>query len=289
MTRLAELGDFLRARRAALDPAEMGLPPVANERKVPGLRREEAAQLAGISADYYTRLEQGRVRSVSTQVLEALARGFNLTADETRYLRNLVSPPRPPAGRAGRQRVRPALARLVDGLGRPAVVYGRYTEILAWNALGGALYLDLDASGPENVSGIRRLLFDDRFREAFPEFEKVVRDMVGNLRAEAGRYPDDPVLAQLVGEMTMRSRLFGKLWNDQTVREHSHGSKTFRNPVVGELVLHFETLRLPDDPDQMVVVYDAEPGSPSAEKLALLASWMPETRETHREPRNARG
>ena len=278
MSALASLGPFLKAHRAALDPAELSLPPMANQRRVAGLRREEVAQLAGISVDYYTRLEQGRVGHVSDSVLAGLAGALELDADETRYLHDLVAPHRRTGSRTARQHVRPLLRQLLDAMGAPAVVFGRYGRILAWNPLGGALYLPPDARAGGGVEGqvdATRLLFlDPRMREVYPDFERVATDVVAGLRAEAGRRPDDPELARLVGELSVRDELFAALWAEQTVREKSHGTKLVRNPVVGELTLHFETLRLPDDPDQAVVAYTAAPGSPSEQALDLLASWV---------------
>lgn len=272
MAGLVDLGAFLRARRAELDPAELGLPPVANQRRVPGLRREEAAQLAGISVDYYTRLEQGRARHVSESVLTALARGFGLGPDETAYVHNLAAPRRRTAPQPARQQVRPMLQRLLDAMGTPAVVYGRYSEVLAWNAVGGVLYLDGEATVERNAA---RGLFLDPVRAArFPDFETVAAEVVGNLRAEAGRHPGDPHLAQLVGDLSLRSDVFARLWAGQSVREKAHGTKRVRHPLVGDLDLRYEALRLPDDPDQVVMAYTAEPGSPSEQALALLASWV---------------
>jgi transcriptional regulator with XRE-family HTH domain len=282
VTGLVDLGAFLRARRALLDPAELGLPPVANQRRVPGLRREEAAQLAGISVDYYTRLEQGRARHVSDSVLGALARGLGLDPDETAYVHNLAAPRRA-AVRPVRQHVRPMLQRLLDAMGTPAVVYGRYAEILAWNAVGGVLYLDGDATVERNAA--RSLFLDPGRREVFPDYDAVAGDLVANLRAEAGRHPGDPHLAQLVGDLSVRSETFARLWAGQTVREKAHGRKRVRHPLVGELDLRYEALRLPDDPDQVVMAYTAEPGSPSEQGLALLASWVatPPADRAHRD------
>lgn len=274
MSDLANLGAFLRARRAALDPAELGLPLVVNQRRVPGLRREEAAQLAGISVDYYTRLEQGRVGHVSDSVLTALARALKLDAHETTYLHDLVAARPAAPSRTARQHVRPLLQQLLDRMGAPAVVYGRYSEILAWNSVGGALYLPPDVAAQPQPNAARVLFLDPRMREVYPEFDKVATDVVAGLRAEAGRRPDDPRLAQLVGELSVRSELFRTLWAAQKVREKSHGTKLIDNPIVGRLTLHFEALRLPDDPDQVVVAYSAAPGSPTDQALELLASWI---------------
>lgn len=274
MTDVAGLGAFLRARRAAADPEQPGLPATLNRRRVPGLRREEVAQLAGISVDYYMRLEQGRATGASPSVLNALAQAFRLDADETRYLHLLAAPPRPARSRTAAQQVRPQLLRLLETLHGPAVVYGRYAEVLAWNRLGGVLYTDVDAPFAER-NAARGLFLDPRKRDVFPEFELIAADMVANLRAESGRHPHDPVLAELVDDLSARSTVFRDLWSSHVVHERAHGTKLVRNAVVGMLTLHYETFRLPDDPDQSVVAYAAaEAGSSTDQALDLLASWV---------------
>jgi len=270
MTDAAELGAFLKARRAALDPADLGLPPGVNQRRVPGLRREELAQLAGISVDYLTRLEQGRAKNVSDAILDALARALRLHADEATYMRNLVAPNR----RSTRARtVRPELQLLLDSIASPAFLAGRYLDVLAWNALGGAVtgFADVPA-GERNLP--KMFFLDERSRELYPEWDVIAKELVANLRAESGRYPGDPKLAQLVGELSLASAEFRRLWATHTVREKAHDWKVVHNPIVGELRLRYETLRLPDDPDLALIVYIAEPASPTANALSLLASWI---------------
>jgi transcriptional regulator with XRE-family HTH domain len=270
MSDAAELGAFLKARRAALDPADLGLPPGITQRRVKGLRREELAQLSGISVDYYTRLEQGRAKNVSDAVLDALARALRLTDGEESYLRNLAAPKR----RDGRapQRVRPELQQLLDAIQAPAFVFGRYMDVLAWNALGGAVAFAFADLEERNMP---KLIFtDERAKELHPEYDAVCRELVANLRAESGRHPGDPRFAQLIGELSLASEQFRKLWAEHAVREKAQGWKVLRNPVVGELRLRYETLRLPQDPDQGMVVYHAEPGSETERALGLLASWI---------------
>ncbi|MER6669763.1 helix-turn-helix transcriptional regulator [Amycolatopsis japonica] len=274
MTETAGLGEFLKARRAALDPADLGLPTGFNQRRVAGLRREELAQLAGISVDYYTRLEQGRARNVSDSVLDSLSRALRLHRDEDTYLRNLATPKRKRIARPRAQRLRPELQTMLNALQSPALVYGRYGDVLAWNPLGAALSFDF-ASRPAGERNIPKMFFlGEHARELHPEWETVAKEIVANLRSESGRYPDDPYLTQLVGELSLGSEDFRKLWAKQTVREKAHAWKVMINPIVGELRLRYETLRLPDDPDQALVIYTAEPGSESDRALRLLASWV---------------
>jgi transcriptional regulator with XRE-family HTH domain len=272
MSDAAELGAFLKARRAALDPADLGLPSGVTQRRVKGLRREELAQLAGISVDYYTRLEQGRGKNVSDAVLGALARALRLDAGEESYLRNLAAPNR--REKRAPQRVRPELQQLLDAIQAPAFVFGRYLDVLAWNALGGAVAFDFAHLEERNIA---RLSFTgDQAKELYPEWDTVAREVVANLRAESGRHPGDPGFARLVDELSAASAEFRELWAEHAVREKAQGWKVLLNPVVGELRLRYETLRLPDDPDQGLVIYHAEPGSASERALGLLASWIAE-------------
>ncbi|MCU1687015.1 MAG: transcriptional regulator [Amycolatopsis sp.] len=277
------LGAFLKARRAALDPEDLGLPAGLNQRRVAGLRREELAQLAGISVDYYTRLEQGRARNVSEPILEAVSRALRLTADEDAYLRNLAAPKRKRVTPPKAQRVRPELQRLLDVIGVPAFVFGRYMDVLAWNPLGGALAFDFGAYPPVERNIGKMFFLDERARDLHPEWESVAKEVVANLRAEVGKHPNDPHMAQIIGELSVQSADFRKMWARQSVQEKAFGLKHMRNPIVGDLGLHYETLRLPGDPDQGLVTYTAEAGSESERALALLASWIADPT-----PRNAR-
>ena len=275
MSETTELGGFLRARRAELDPSDFGLPPGVNQRRVAGLRREELAQLAGISVDYYTRLEQGRARNVSDTILDAIARTLRLTSDEETYLRNLATPKRRRQSTPSAPRVRPELQHLLDAMQVPAFVFGRYMDVLAWNRLANALSFDFASMAPEERNIPRLFFLDDSAAEFHPQWAKVTGEIVANLRAEAGRHQDDPKLAQLVGELSMRSEDFRQLWARHQVQDKAHCTKLVRNPIVGDLELRYETLRLPDD-DLAVVTYTAEPGSESERRLNLLASWVTE-------------
>lgn len=280
MTETAELGDFLKARRAALDPADLGLPTGFNQRRVAGLRREELAQLAGISVDYYTRLEQGRARNVSDSVLDSLSRALRLHRDEETYLRNLAAPKRKRVARPRAPRIRPELQLMLNAIQAPALIFDRYGDVLAWNSLGSALSFDF-AARPAGERNIPKMFFlDEHAHEFHPEWETVAKEIVANLRAESGKYPDDPRFAQLVGELSLGSEAFRKLWAKHTVREKAHSSKVVLNPIVGELRLRYETLRLPDDPGQALVIYTAEPGSDSERALGLLASWVADPAHT---------
>jgi transcriptional regulator with XRE-family HTH domain len=269
----AELGAFLKTRRAALDPDEMGVHQGLNQRRVAGLRREEIAQLAGISVDYYTRLEQGRAHNVSDAILDALARALRLRSDEETYLRNLAAPKRKRAARPKPQRVRPEVRLMLDTIQAPAVLFGRYLDVLAWNELGGAMAFDLPSLEPAERNMPRMFFLDERSREIHPEWDSIAKELVANLRAETGKYPDDPCLAQLIGELSMHSAEFRKLWAGHAVKEKANGIKLIVNPVVGELRLRYETMRLAED-DQGLVIYTAEPGSDSERALQLLASWV---------------
>lgn len=269
------LGAFLRAHRAALDPAELGLPAGVTRRRVDGLRREELAQLAGISVDYYTRLEQDRGRNVSDSVLDALARALRLTADEHAYLHNLAAPARRRQSPPRRRKVRPELLTLLHSMHDvPAYVFGRALDVLAWNRLGGKLAHDMDAVPPGERNMARLFFLDENTRVLYPDWKRLVAEVAANLRAEAGRYPDDPDIVALVGELSMKSDAFRRLWVRQSVKEKTHGEKRIVNPIVGELTLHYETLRLPDDSDQLLATYTAEPGSASENALRMLASWL---------------
>lgn len=269
-----ELRDFLRSRRARLTPAEAGLPPTPGIRRVSGLRREEVARLAGVSVDYYVRLERGRHLHASTSVLDAIARALHLDDLEHAHLLRLAKPsparPRvlPP------QRVRPGLRLLLDSLTQvPALVYGRRLDVLAANPLAHALYGDFEAL-PQRSRNMARLVFlDDRFRSLYTDWEDAARSIVATLRLYAGKYPHDPALAELIGELSVRDADFRRWWAGHDVFQRTHGTKQFHHPVVGDLVLGYEAFTAADDPEQTLGISTAEPGSPSAERLKLLASW----------------
>ncbi|ALV35289.1 helix-turn-helix transcriptional regulator [Streptomyces sp. CdTB01] len=275
-----DLGDFLRSRRARIRPEEVGLASYGR-RRVPGLRREEVAQLAGVSVDYYIRLEQGRgpggpsrtkSGGVSDAVLDAIARVLRLDEEEHAYLYAVARPNKKRERRAA-SRVRPGIRALLDGMGHtPAFVLGPAMDVLAWNALADALsgFGGMTAAGR---SMPRQVFLDPASRELYPEWSAVAAQTVANLRICAGRHPEDPALCALVGELSVKSEDFRRLWADHQVKECAYGVKRMRHPVAGLLTLPYETLTIPTDPDQTLVVYTPEPGSETAERLALLGSW----------------
>ncbi|WP_432048435.1 helix-turn-helix domain-containing protein [Streptomyces asiaticus] len=278
MDTTAELGSFLRTRRAGLRPEDVGLVAYGTRRRVPGLRREELAQLAGVSAAYYTRLEQGQSTGASDGVLDALARALRLSPDERAHLGNLARPPR--AGRRPARRAesaRPATRRLLAAMdGVPAVVLGLRFDVLAWNPLGHALIAGhLPADAPERPAdrpNTQRMLFlDSHTRELYPDWTGEARRAVSSLRLVAGAHPDDRRLAELVGELTVKSGEFAALWSRHPVRRCAFGTKSFHHPLVGPLELDFEMTRLPDSGGQALLMYGAEPGSPSEAALRLLS------------------
>ncbi|MFI5631549.1 helix-turn-helix transcriptional regulator [Streptomyces sp. NPDC051664] len=269
-----DLGDFLRSRRARIQPEDVGL-QAYGRRRVPGLRREEVAQLAGVSVDYYIRLEQGRGPSVSDAVLDAIARVLRLDETELAYLHTVARPSTKARGErpATTQRVRPGLRLLLDTIDRaPAFILGRRMDVLAWNALGDAVVGF--SRMPAAVRNMPRQVFlEPAARELYPEWAAVAAETVSHLRLDAGLHPTDRQLATLVGELSLRSEDFRRLWADHQVKAKTYGVKRIRHPVAGELTLPYETLALPGDPDQSLVVYTPEPETETAERIALLASW----------------
>lgn len=275
----AALGAFLRTRRARLQPEDVGLLSYGARRRVPGLRREELAQLAGVSVAYYTRLEQGQSHNASEGVLDALARALRLTADERAHLRELARPAkarRRPAVR--HDKVRPGVRQLLAAVeGVPAIALGLRFEILAWNQLGHALlagHLDFDSPDrPLDRPNAQRLLFlDPHTRELYPDRDEEIRRAVSALRVAAGQHPNDQQLTELVGELSMKSTEFSSLWCRHVVSYCTFGTKRFHHPLVGELELDFEAMQTPDGSGQRVMMYTAAEGSPSEAALRLLAA-----------------
>jgi transcriptional regulator with XRE-family HTH domain len=272
----AELSEFLRTRRARLKPEDVGLPDFGRYRRVPGLRREELAQLAGVSVAYYTRLEQGNGQHVSAEVLDAIARALRLSDAEHAHLTHLAKPKqrqkKKPAGRT--QQVRGPLRTLLDTMeGGPAILVGRRSDILAWNRMAAAVFGDW-AELPEHERNWARLVFfRPEYSDLFVDWEDKANDVVSQLRMDAGSHPDDPRLSALVGELSVKSQEFRRLWATHDVKEKCHGVQRLHHPLVGELDLRVESFRQADAHERMLVTYHAEPGSPSAEALRLLASW----------------
>jgi transcriptional regulator with XRE-family HTH domain len=281
LDRRAELSEFLRTRRARLKPEDVGLPDFGRHRRVPGLRREELAQLAGVSVAYYTRLEQGNGRNVSAEVLDAIARALRLTDAEHAHLTHLAKPKHKKKPAARTQHVRVSLRQLLDTMDSvPAYIAGRRTEILAWNRMAAAVFGDWSELPVAERNWARLVFLRPDYRELFIDWEQKAIDIVCVLRMDAGCYPDDPQLSALVGELSVKSEDFRRLWATHDVKEKSHGVKRLHHPLVGELALQFESFQLRDDGEQSMVVYHAEPGSPTADALRLLASWGTDARRS---------
>jgi transcriptional regulator with XRE-family HTH domain len=267
-----ELSDFLRSRRGRLSPDELGLRSYG-ARRVPGLRREELAQLAGVSVDYYTRLEQGRPLHPSRSVLDAIARALQLDQAEASHLRRLAAPQSAPRSKPPPERVRPAVRLLIERLDRVAVlVLGRRMDVLAWNSLAAALICDFGALPRRERNMVRLTFLDESFRSLYPEWDRVATSGAGLLRSAAGRWPDDLELEALVGELSVKSKEFVRAWARHEVCEPMYGTKRIHHPLVGEFTLLYETLALPEEPEQHLVTYTAQADTESQSALDLLAS-----------------
>jgi transcriptional regulator with XRE-family HTH domain len=273
----AELREFLRSCRARITPEEAGLARLPGARRVPGLRREEVAQLAGVSVDYYVRLERGRDINVSESVLDAIARALRLNDLERNHLFAVAKPSRARRRPMTPQRVRPGLYRVLETMAdMPAMVIGRRLDVLATNPMARALLTDFDALPARERNMARFLFLDEAARELYVDWEAAARGVIGTLHLYAGRHPEDRLLAELVGELSVRDEDFRHWWADHRVSERSHGSKRYRHPVVGDLTLAYEALTPTSDPDQTLGLHTAEPGSASEQGLRLLASWTSE-------------
>jgi transcriptional regulator with XRE-family HTH domain len=274
-----DIREFLTSRRARLTPEQAALPAYGTTRRVKGLRREEVALLAGISAEYYVRLERGNVRGVSQDVLDSIARALQLDEAERMHLFDLAraantAPHRRSSRRPTQERVRPVVRRILDSLvGVPAFVRNERLDVLAANQLGEAFYAPLFDDPVRPVNSARFVFLNPHATEFFLDWDTIANDAVGILRAEAGRDPYDKRLSDLIGELSTQSDEFRVRWAAHNVKLHRTGVKRFHHPVVGGLTLDFETLDLPGDTGQKMLVYSAEPESPSREALQLLASW----------------
>jgi transcriptional regulator with XRE-family HTH domain len=271
-----ELAQFLASRRAKVTPEQAGLPNYGR-RQVPGLRREEVASLAGVSVEYYKRLERGGAGGASDGVLDAIADALQLDDAERAHLFDLARAATPtPARRRrrpARRGVRPVVQQILDTIGSPATVSNTRGDYLAANPLGRALYAPLFESGEQPPNSARFTFLDPAAQEFFVDWEKAAKDLVANLRSQAGRNPYDRELSDLVGELSTRSEPFRKWWAAHNVRYHQTGRKRMRHPVVGELDLSYEVMELAADSGLRLAVFHAEPGSPSQQALDLLASW----------------
>jgi len=262
------LGDYLRARRELVQPDSVGL-PVSGVRRVAGLRREEVAMLAGISSDYYLRLEQGRDRNPSIQILEALARVLGLDQAATDYLLGLAAPrPRHRRRRPRRETMPAGIRQLLGVLGQPAFVEGRYFDVLAANSLARALSPSLQAG----QNRLRAVFLDPAEKALYPDWDHATARLVAGFRESVGSDADDPGFVQLVGELSLSSERFRRLWARHDVQSREGMPTRIHHPQVGDLTLSREKLAIGGAEGQLLVVYHAQPGTNSAEKLALLAS-----------------
>jgi hypothetical protein len=275
MGQSAEFGKFLKAMRSRLSPEDIGAGPASGARRVPGLRREEVARLAGVSTDYYVRLEQGRNIHPSRTVLDSVSRALRLSSSEHAHmmdlLENCAASPRS-AGQPA-QGVRPALRHLLEAVGDvPAMVLGRRSDVLAGNRLAFELFTDFPALPAAERNLTRWLILDPAARELFRDWKTVAAEAAGALRLDVGRHPNDAQANHLVGELAVHSEHFRQWWAGHRVASRSAGTVRLHHPAVGDLELNFESLVLPDDPDQTLRIYSARPGSPSSDALALLGS-----------------
>lgn len=277
MDNRSEVREFLVSRRGRVTPAQAGLSAYGGNRRVPGLRREEVALLAGVSVDYYTRLERGNLAGVSDSVLDSLATALQLDEAERSHLRDLAQAAHlsPKARRRPFQQVRPGVQQTLAAIsGAPAYVRNGRRDVLAANALGHALYSEMFADQEERPVNIAKFVFlSPRARAFFLDWERAASDTVAALRTEAGKSPYDRSLSDLVGELCTRSEEFSTRWAAHNVRFHRSGFKDVHHPVVGDLHLNFEAMELPADPGLSLIAYSAEPASPTADGLILLASW----------------
>ncbi|MGW0889548.1 helix-turn-helix transcriptional regulator [Saccharopolyspora sp. NPDC002578] len=274
-TRAHQLAEFLRTRRGRVRPADLGLEP-GSGRKVTGLRREELAMLAGVSTDYYQRIEQGRDVRPSDHVLDALARALDLTEDETRHLHMLGRAVRRPAAarRRTREHVPDTTRRLLHTMTGPALVLSSHLDVLAWNALAGSLFGGLDAVPAAERNVLRAIFLNPDAPQVCPDWEASAIEYIGMLRAAAATDPDHPRLQELVGELSVRGPRFPKLWARHDVREKTRGRKVFHHPQAGAMTLDWDAYPLPGRPGPTLIAYTAVPGSADDERLRALASLL---------------
>jgi transcriptional regulator with XRE-family HTH domain len=276
MDNRSDVREFLSTRRARISPDQAGLPAYGGNRRVPGLRREEVAMLAGMSIDYYTRLERGNLGGASDSVLEGLARALQLDDAETSHLFDLAraasSSRRVPMKSARTPGVRPSIQRLLDAItGAPALIRNTYFDYVAANPLARALYSPVfDQPDPNSA---RFTFLNPQAREFYSNWDQASQELVATLRGVAGRNPYDKRLTDLIGELSTRSERFRTLWAAHNVRHHRTGIKRLHHPVVGDLELVYEAFELPADPGLTLSTYTAEPGTSSEDALKLLASW----------------
>ena len=267
MSRKDEVREFLISRRAHVTPAQAGLPDLGN-RRVPGLRREEVAALAGVSLEYYTQLERGNLRGASESVLNAVARALQLDDVERQHLFDLA---RTPSARRTRPSVRSSVQRVLDNLAVPAIVFNAQHDLVAANLMGRALFAPHFEAEKPNLA--RFIFLDPRARDFYVDWPQARSMTAAMLRFQAGRDPLNQDLTALIGELSTLSQHFRANWAEQDVHEHRTGEKVYRHPEVGEVDLTFDVFELPGEPGLSIATYSVEEGSPSAEKFVLLASW----------------
>ncbi len=277
MNAKSEIRQFLTSRRAKITPDQVGLPIYGDNRRVPGLRREEVAMLAGVSVDYYTRLERGNAAGVSDSVLDALARALQLDEAERSHLIDLARATQPATAtrrrRATKQHIRPAVQRILDAMTQaPAFIRNGRLDILAANPLGYALYSTYLSPGrPANTA--RFVFLDPRSGDFYDDWDHIANEVVAILRSEAGRNPYDRELTNLIGELSTQSDTFRIRWAAHNVRFHDTGTKRVHHPIVGDLELSYEAMELSADRSLIMFAYTAEPGTKSEQALQLLGSW----------------
>jgi transcriptional regulator with XRE-family HTH domain len=270
-----DIAEFLTTRRARITPEQAALPSYG-KRRVPGLRREEVASLAGMSVEYYKRLERGNVSGVSELVLEGLARALQLDDAERAHLFDLARAASPVALKRSRpikQRVRPVVQQILDQIAAPVLVRNARLDHVAANELGRALYAPMFDSREQPPNSARFTFLDPAAVDFYPDWERVATELVAHLRSEAGANAYDRQLSDLIGELSTRSDEFRVRWAAHNVRFHRTGTKNIHHPVVGELNLSYETMELSADDGLTVAIFTAEPGSASQQALDLLASW----------------
>ena len=285
-----EVRDFLSTRRAKLTPDQAGVPLYGQRRRVPGLRREEVAQLAGLSTDYYTRLEKGNLRGAWDSVLDAIARALQLDDAERAHLLDLARAARDgarePRRRPRPEQVRDSIQHMLDAMtAAVAFVRNGRLDIVAINPLGRAFYAPILDTPQRPANLARYCFFADSAHEFYPDWEEAADTTVAILRTEAGRDPHNKQLTDLVGELATRSDAFRTRWAAHDVRLHQTGLKRFQHPVVGELTVSFNAMELPADPGLTLTTYTAQPGSAAEDKLRVLSSWAaPDTHDHQRQP-----
>ena len=275
-----DIGEFLTSRRAKLTPTQAGLPDFGGRRRVPGLRREEVALLAGMSAEYYKRLERGNASGVSEAVIDGISRALQLTDAEHAHLYDLIrtanagAHPQRRRATTRKTQLTAGMQQTIDAMSTvPVFIQNGRLDAVATNRLGRALFSEMFDDAKPPVNAARFVFLNPKAQDFYQDWEANTRQIVAILRAEAGRSPYDRQLSDLVGELSTRSDLFRKLWGAHDVKEHRTGTKSIHHPLVGDLDLTFQSMDLTSDRGLQMLVFSAEPGSASHDRLQLLANW----------------